>query len=132
MRHSPCGERGRTAGAGRAERQRQARPAAARCPRANGGFQQNEVFIIMRSISTSVLFMPTLPIRPMFAIVPSTVSDTKPSPGLNTLPSKAISWAKTAASTAAAIFAAHDGFAPSHTIPPTLAKVFVIVSQICL
>ena len=74
--------------------------------------------------------MPSFPTLPNVSIVFSMFSFTRPSPDTNVFfSSSASSNPRIAASSAEDIFAAHDAFAPSHTIPPTEASVFVIESE---
>ena len=84
----------------------------------------------MFRISTSVLFMPTRPIRPTAAMVSSTLSMVRPSPGWNTRCFRLISRPVKALSSAAAILAAQEDYAPSHTMPPMVQMLLVMVSLI--
>ena len=83
--------------------------------------------IIILRISVSVSRIPSAAIRPMLAMVCSTLSFTRPSPAPKVFPSIDISCARMAASTDAAILAAQLPLAPSQTIPETLASVLVMV-----
>ena len=71
--------------------------------------------------------MPTLPSLLMFRMVFSTPLRTSPSPAKNCCPFRYISYPKIPASTATAIFAAQEGFAPSQTTPDAIAKVLTMV-----
>ena len=86
---------------------------------------------IIFNISISVAAMPTLPSLAILFIVSSKSSIMIPSPPLKLSPANAISPDINAACTAFPIFAAHDDFAPSHTVPPSAPNVLVNVKAIC-
>ena len=73
-------------------------------------------------ISLSVSFIPSRDSLPILRIVFSTPLHIIPSPPLNSHPLIYIYYPKIPASTLEAILAAQDGFAPSQTIPDTIAN----------
>jgi len=73
--------------------------------------------------------MPTRPTYPMERMVSSASAPTRPSPARNEPSERAMSQPRMAASTAAEIFAAQLGLAPSQTMPPTLAMVLTMVAS---
>ena len=76
-----------------------------------------------------MLFIPTRPMRPTAAMVSSGSSMVMPSPGWKTLPARLSSRAIRAFSTARPILAAQLALAPSHTMPPRVSMLLVMVSQ---
>ena len=78
-------------------------------------------------ISSFVAFIPSLLRRPTFLIVASAPFVTIPSPARNSCPRIYILYPSIPASTACAIFAAQEAFAPSHTIPDTTASALTTV-----
>ena len=87
---------------------------------------------MIRNISLSVSLIPSLPSFETLTIVFSMPFFTIPSPPLNSWPSLAISRARNAASMEDAIFAAQDGFAPSHMIPEVMARQFTMACLMTL
>ena len=73
--------------------------------------------------------MPSRPMRPTLAIVSSTSSLTRPSPGLKTRFLRLMSRASSAVPTAVAILAAQEDLAPSQTMPPMVLSVLVTTPQ---
>ena len=67
--------------------------------------------------------MPREPREPMRRMVSSVSAATMPSPPAKRLPCMARRWARKAESSAAAIFAAQEAFAPSQIMPETTARV---------
>ena len=81
----------------------------------------------MLMISLFVSFMPSFPSRAIFRIVFSIPFTTIPSPPLNSCPFRYIWNPRMPASTEDAIFAAQDAFAPSQTMPETMASALTTV-----
>ena len=84
---------------------------------------------IMSSISSSVSRMPSRASWPTDSMVFSTSFLSIPSPPCSALPFSYRSKPRSPASTAEAIFVAHEGFAPQRTVADIMPRVLVIVGE---
>ena len=89
------------------------------------------LWVIISSTMRSVSFIPSAPMRVMLCMVRSTSSSTRPSTDVTWVFCIASIADRTAVDTPLVTFRAHEGFAPSHTIPARLAIMFFTEYATC-